>query len=344
MSPLVSICIPTFNAEKYLKECLESVISQTLTDFEILIVDNQSTDQTLEIVKSYAEHDSRFRIIVNEHNIGAINNFNRCAELANGEWIKYVHADDLIAPDCLEKLLSAKQPNSDLICCRRNFLFESGVSEKTKKYYLSILSDRSIDSLFPNSTDISAQDFCKATLENIGFNIVGEPVAVLVNRNMFYRYGTFNRHIINKCDVELWTRIAIHTGVTYVPQALATHRVHSDSMTIGNTTDRHYRKSQIDQLILLHEFVLNPIYIPLRSANHKPALKLLDMLALKAYEARRIAEKSVSNSSSSSTNPNIMHEWEEIQAYYPALSSISKLNFTQRLSHYSRRLSRIFKD
>jgi glycosyltransferase involved in cell wall biosynthesis len=343
MSPLVSICIPTFNAEKYLKECLEGVTSQTFTDFEVLIVDNQSTDQTLEIVKLYAEHDSRFRIVVNEHNIGAINNFNRCIELANGQWIKYVHADDLISPDCLEKLLTAKQPNSDLICCRRNFLFEPGVSEKTREYYLSILSDRSIDSLFPNSTNISAQDFCKATLENIGFNIVGEPVAVLANRNVFYRYGTFNQHIINKCDVELWTRIAIHTGITYVPQALATHRVHSDSLTTGNTTDRHYRKSQIDQLILLHEFALNPVYIPLR-INHKPTSKLSDMLALKAYEARRIAEKSVSNSTSSGADTSIMNEWEEIQAYYPALSSISKLSFTQKLSHYSRRLNQFLRN
>ncbi|PZD73225.1 Putative glycosyltransferase EpsH [Acaryochloris thomasi RCC1774] len=331
MTPLVSVCIPTYNASRHLEDCLNSVISQTLTDFEVLVVDNQSSDNTLEIVKSYAERDSRFRIIVNDQNIGAINNFNRCAELAQGEWIKYVHADDLIEPHCLEKLISAKQSDSALVCCRRNFLFEPGVSEKTEKYYLDILSKRSIETLFPDSINISARSFCKATLENIGFNIVGEPVAVILNRNAFYRYGVFNRHIVNKCDVELWTRVATHTGITHVPEVLATHRVHSGSVTTGNTADRHYRKSKIDQLIILYEFVLNPIYAPLRDvAKNYPTVNLQNLLAKSAHIARRIAEKDTS----------VMPQWEEIQKYYPALSNISKLSFPQKITHYTNRLGK----
>lgn len=344
MTPLVSICIPTYNASKHLTECLDSVIAQTFTDFEVIVVDNQSSDETLDIVKSYSVNDSRFRISVNEQNIGAINNFNRCAELAKGEWIKYVHADDLIAPDCLEKLVAAAKSDSVLVCGRREFVFGEKVSEKTKNYYFDILSNRSIESLFPNAIDISAQDFCKATLKNIGFNIVGEPVAVLVHRNAFHRYGIFNRHIVNKCDVELWARIAVHTGVTYVSQTLAFHRVHNDSVTTSNTGKRHYRKSRIDQLLILHEFALNPIYAPLRSvAACEPELKLLEMLATKAFEARKIAEKSIVNSRSADSDSSIMDEWEEVQAYYPALSFFSNASFSQKLVHYSKRLKHILK-
>jgi glycosyltransferase involved in cell wall biosynthesis len=112
MKPLVSVCIPTYNGAKYLKECLDSVLAQTFTDFEVLIVDDKSSDETLSIAQEYATYDPRFRVIQNECNLGLVGNWNRCVELAQGEWIKFIFQDDLIEPACLERMLAVRKSES----------------------------------------------------------------------------------------------------------------------------------------------------------------------------------------------------------------------------------------
>lgn len=336
MTPLISVCVPTFNAAKYLSECLDSILAQTFTDFEVLILDNQSSDETLSIAKEYADSDSRIRIVINERNIGAIPNFNRCIKLAQGEWIKYVHADDFIAPNCLKEMLACSKPESAIICCRRNFLFEPGIKEATKEFFLNFLSDLSIDNLFPNSTEISASDYCKVVIKHLSFNIVGEPTAVMIHRNAFYRFGTFNTHIVGIADLELWTRIVIHTGLIYIPKTLTTTRVHDESLTNTNKIKRQYRKSKLDKLVLLHDFAFHPLYAPLRDAasNRHPSLYFEDLLAKQGCQARKLAKQSKSN-------PSIMQEWENIIRMYPLISILSNpslLRYTRRLLRKSQSL------
>jgi len=82
-TPLISICIPVFNGEKYIKESIDNVLIQTEKNFELLIVDNCSTDYTLEIVASY--NDPRIIVFKNTSNLGSLRNFNRCIELSRGE-------------------------------------------------------------------------------------------------------------------------------------------------------------------------------------------------------------------------------------------------------------------
>lgn len=317
MIPPISVCVPTFNAAKYLRNCLDSILAQTFTDFELLIVDNQSSDETPNIIKEYADRDSRIRIVTNDQNIGAIRNFNRCLELAKGEWIKYVHADDFIAPECLERMLAVSKPKSSMICCRRDFLFEPGVDEKTKNSRLKFLSDRSIDSLFPNLTEISASDYCNFVIDNFWTNIVGEPTAVMINRKAFYRFGVFNINTIGMADIELWARIIIHSGLTYIPQTLAKSRVHGESLTSINHTKRHFR-NLLDRLVIFHDFAFHPLYAQLRAAasSHKPPLNYRDLLTVQAYRSQRLAQQSISDSS-------IMQEWENIISLYPMISTLS---------------------
>ncbi len=322
MNPLVSVCIPTFNSAKYLKECIDSVLAQTFIDFEIVVVDNHSSDETLSIIQEYAKHDQRFRVICNERNIGTTPNFNRCIEIARGDWIKFVFSDDVIAPRCLEQMLAASKPESEMICCRRDFLFEPGIDEETKQFYLKHLLHWSIDSLFPDSTSIYASDFCKVVLDHYNYNIVGEYTAIMLHRNVFYRFGTFNTYIIGMADIEFSTRVAIHTGLTYIPQTLAMTRVHGESHTNNLRENYNYRHLQLDQLVLLHDFAFHPIFAPLRKAarHHHPPLNFINMLAQRAYQARKIAERSMSDFPD--RNPPLMEEWEEILHFYPALSLI----------------------
>ncbi|TFH08432.1 MAG: glycosyltransferase family 2 protein, partial [Nitrosomonadales bacterium] len=87
--PKVSICIPTFNSENYLRQAIESALSQNDQDFEIVIVDNCSTDHTGKLVEDLQKrNDGRVHFYKNDHNIGLAGNFNECLKYAQGEYIK----------------------------------------------------------------------------------------------------------------------------------------------------------------------------------------------------------------------------------------------------------------
>jgi glycosyltransferase involved in cell wall biosynthesis len=106
--PLISVLTPVYNGEKYLAECIESVLSQTFADFEYVIVDNCSTDGTASIAASYAAKDSRIRIHRNPELVPLIDNYNRAAALASDDarYFKYLAADDLLFPECLQKMVA----------------------------------------------------------------------------------------------------------------------------------------------------------------------------------------------------------------------------------------------
>lgn len=99
--PTVSILVPTFNREKFLEECIESALGQKDNDFEVVIVDNASTDSTWEICGRFAVRDPRVRIFRNEHNVGPVRNWKRCIEEARGRYGKFLFSDDLMLPDFL---------------------------------------------------------------------------------------------------------------------------------------------------------------------------------------------------------------------------------------------------
>src|SRR4030042_6580522 len=100
---LVSVCIPSYNGARWIREAIDSAQAQTYKPLEIVIVDDASTDNTLEIIRSY--RDPRIRIEVNKKNLGPINNWNRCIKLAKGSLIKFLHQDDVLYPTCVEKMV-----------------------------------------------------------------------------------------------------------------------------------------------------------------------------------------------------------------------------------------------
>jgi glycosyltransferase involved in cell wall biosynthesis len=115
--PHVSIGMPVFNGEKYLKEALNSILAQTHRDFELIISDNASTDRTQQICREYATKDSRIRYYRNEINIGAPKNFNRVFELSSSEYFKWASSDDMHAPTYLQKCVSILETDPSIILC-----------------------------------------------------------------------------------------------------------------------------------------------------------------------------------------------------------------------------------
>jgi glycosyltransferase involved in cell wall biosynthesis len=115
--PRVSIGLPVFNGEKYLEDTLDSILVQTYTDFELIILDNASTDQTPRICHEYAAKDKRIRYYCNKINIGAVANFNRAFKFSSGEYFKWVAHDDLIAPEFLAKCINILDSDPSIVLC-----------------------------------------------------------------------------------------------------------------------------------------------------------------------------------------------------------------------------------
>jgi len=104
-TPVVSVLTTSYNREKYIAQTLDSVLSSTFQDFEIIVCDDGSKDQTVDIARSYAAKDSRIRVYVNEKNLGDYNNRNKAASYARGKYLKYVDSDDLIYEHTLEVMV-----------------------------------------------------------------------------------------------------------------------------------------------------------------------------------------------------------------------------------------------
>ena len=104
-TPAVSVLTTTYNRESYVASAIESVLAQTYRDFELVIVDDCSTDRTVEIARAYERADARVRVVVNEHNLGDYRNRNRAAELAQAPLLKYHDSDDLMYPHCLSVMV-----------------------------------------------------------------------------------------------------------------------------------------------------------------------------------------------------------------------------------------------
>ncbi len=114
-SPLVSILIPVYNREKYISECIESALAQTYANFEIVIVDNASTDNTQAICRNYLKKHSNIRFFINKDNIGPVKNWQRCVQEAEGQFCKILFSDDLLLSDCLEKMVPMLTSNISLV-------------------------------------------------------------------------------------------------------------------------------------------------------------------------------------------------------------------------------------
>ncbi|MBD2197365.1 MULTISPECIES: glycosyltransferase family 2 protein [Calothrix] len=113
-SPEVSVIIPAYNTSGYIARAIESALGQTLKNIEVIVVDDASTDNTLEVIKSFK--DERLKVFVNQENLGAGGSRNRALKEAKGNWIAVLDSDDWYAPERLERLVQvAYQENADMI-------------------------------------------------------------------------------------------------------------------------------------------------------------------------------------------------------------------------------------
>lgn len=113
--PLVSVCVPTYNYGRFLSDCIDSVLAQTFTDWELLVCDDCSSDDTEEIVEQYAKSDRRIKFLKNRQRLGMNGNIRRAAESGTGKYLKMLCSDDWLAPECLEVLCNLMEQNPQVV-------------------------------------------------------------------------------------------------------------------------------------------------------------------------------------------------------------------------------------
>lgn len=130
MNPEVSVIIPAYNTEAYIAQSIESALGQTIENIEVIVVDDASTDNTLEVAKSF--NDKRLKVLVNEKNLGAAEARNRALRVAKGKWVAVLDSDDWYASERLERLLAiAYANNADMIADDLNFILDGETSPWT---------------------------------------------------------------------------------------------------------------------------------------------------------------------------------------------------------------------
>ena len=110
MNKLVSVCIPAYNGEKYISKTIQSILNQSYTNIEVVVVDDHSSDNTVEAVR--AINDNRVRLICNEENLGMTGNWNKCIRESKGEYVKLIPGDDFIYEECIEKSIKILEENT----------------------------------------------------------------------------------------------------------------------------------------------------------------------------------------------------------------------------------------
>lgn len=286
MNPLVSICIPVYNAGPYLDACLQSVFLQSLPDSEIIAIDDGSSDSSLKTLQDYALRYPQLKVSVNPVNLGLVGNWNRCLELACGTWIKFVFQDDLLDPDCISKMVEAgNRGGGGLVVCRREFLLEENASAELKHYFQhTILTPESI---FANKVPeyLSASAMSALSVKYMSLNFIGEPSTILFKKMILQETGLFDARLSQICDLEFCLRLATREGMTYVPETLVQFRVHANSATSSNTTRKRFSSLYSDPAMLSYKMLYDPVFKPFRSA-----LSFIQKFKLRLYHSMKLYE------------------------------------------------------
>jgi glycosyltransferase involved in cell wall biosynthesis len=320
--PLVTVCIPTYNGGRYIRQSVESVLSQTYHNLEIIIVDDQSQDETVRIVEEYACRDSRIRIHLNERNLGLVSNWNHCVALASGTWLKFVFQDDQIQPECIELMLKAADDRSPLVVCARKFEYEEDVSDRVRRMYNEFETVKTLRTKFPGGGLISPQQFGDKFLDHPIENWIGEPTSTLIHQSAFHRFGLFNPSLASLCDWEYWARIGVNSGLYYIDYTGATFRVHEQSESGKYRAHAHYRTLYIDPLIVRYEIAYGLAYAPVRAlaAQRRPPMNLIQSLLYEARDARLRAEAYAYDPIVPDHGP--LSEWVRAAREYPEFRSV----------------------
>ena len=210
MTPTVSVLMAAYNAEDFIQEAIESILNQTYTDFEFLIIEDGSKDSTKNIIESYKLQDQRIRAFYNEINKGLIFSLNRGIDVARGKYIARMDADDISLPQRLETQVRFMELNDEIAV---SSAWMKTLGKKKETLWKS-----------PTTHDeIMVQLFCN--------NCVWHPVSIIRKDALDFLDLRYNPNYLKAEDYKLWIEIAKNRPLANIPQVLHRYRIHEDQKT-----------------------------------------------------------------------------------------------------------------
>lgn len=228
MQQKLSIGMPVYNGERYLEQAVESILSQTYRDFELIISDNASTDKTAEICARLAKRDPRIRAVRNEQNQGAAANFNRVFELASGEYFKWACADDLAEPMLVERSVAVLDARPDVVLCypRTMLIDEQGSALRAYADGLDLQSADVLERFQASSAHTGLLNVLQGVMRS----------SALSSTPLFQPFrGT---------DIALMVELSLHGKLVELPEPLLLRRMHHEAASASESHEE--RQEHLD--------------------------------------------------------------------------------------------------
>ncbi len=242
--------MPNFNGARYLPEAIESVLKQRYRDYEFIIVDDCSTDESLEIINKYVRIDSRIVVRVNDVNVGQAKNLNLCLKYAKGDYIKFVFSDDVLSSiSVVQRMVDVLDTHEDVV-----LVSSARYSIDSASTILRILTEYH-ENVNCDGTDVIKD--CLLTQKNK----IGEPTVVMFKKK--YAMRGFNEKYNQNVDWEMWFHILEQGKFVYINEPLCSFRTHAQQQTMLNVEKQ------------IH--LIEPYYL-LQDYGNKPYIMMLSRL------------------------------------------------------------------
>jgi len=228
--PLVSVTIPMYNNERFIGETVESILSQTYANFELLVYDDNSTDASFDIVSSF--RDPRMKVFRNARNLGPEGNWNRAVSNVKGKYVKLICGDDVLYPECLERQVGVFEERQgagiSLVCTQRTIIDPEG-KPLIKKVNL-------IEGGRHEAVGVSRK------LIRMGTNILGEPVCGLYPADLLRLTRGYSARVPYTIDLDFWMQLLALGDLYMIDEPLCAFRISDESWSsrIGDQRYHHF--------------------------------------------------------------------------------------------------------
>jgi len=251
----ISIIIPTYNASRYIRQTIESVLNQTVSEWELVVVDDGSSDNTVQIVEEYCNKDARVRLVMQKNaGVGAARNLGFHSTSPNTAYIAFLDHDDIWPLHTLETLASALDKNASVLAVHGDARYidktgrpiKPGEMEAISRRRRAIVDSKVVDWPVNANTTFAVMATCPC---------IQTPGQVLIRRETLKSVGLFDEFAVLP-DVDMWLRISVQGDFAYVPNVVVDYRIHDSNES---------RKERAMANALMHvrqRFILSPALSP----------------------------------------------------------------------------------
>lgn len=230
-NPLVSVLIPCYNHEKYVDDCIESIINQTYDNIEVLIIDDRSLDNSYQMLMKWKDKlKERFANVLisrNSNNLGVVKTLNKMILMSKGEYIKIIASDDMLTNDCIEKMVIYSQSNKALLYFTNAITIDADFKYSD---YINIDDIKKIETIVYKKKPLDGANVTKNLLEDC---YIFAPT-MFIPKSTYNNFGLYDKKYIME-DFEYLLRVSSKGCIKYVDEITALYRKNDDSLSRNRT-------------------------------------------------------------------------------------------------------------